>query len=83
MRPPSMDGDLRRILVRVPEKFLREFDRETRGLYASRNEAIRAGMIMVLEALKRREVLEERHASYSKGIMKMREKSVHSLGSID
>jgi hypothetical protein len=29
-------------------------DREISGLYASRNEAIRAGMIMVVEAVKKR-----------------------------
>ncbi|MFQ6076944.1 MAG: hypothetical protein ACE5Z5_12590 [Candidatus Bathyarchaeia archaeon] len=45
---------LKRVLVRVPRDFLEEFDRETRGLYASRNEAIRAGMILVLENVKKR-----------------------------
>jgi len=35
------------------KKFLKEFDKETRELYASRNEAIRAGMILVLEALRK------------------------------
>lgn len=49
-----MGGNLKRFLVRVPEKFLKEFDRETRGLYASRNEAIRAGMILMLEELRSR-----------------------------
>jgi metal-responsive CopG/Arc/MetJ family transcriptional regulator len=49
-----MGGNLKRFLVRVPEKFLREFDRETRDLYASRNEAIRAGMILMLEELRSR-----------------------------
>jgi metal-responsive CopG/Arc/MetJ family transcriptional regulator len=37
----------------VPKEFLEEFDKETRGLYASRNEAIRTGMILVLETLKK------------------------------
>ena len=45
---------LRRILIHVPKEFLEEFDKETSRLYASRNEAIRAGMIMVLETIKRR-----------------------------
>ena len=45
---------IRRVLVHIPKDFLEEFDREIAGLYASRNEAIRAGMIMVIEAEKRR-----------------------------
>jgi metal-responsive CopG/Arc/MetJ family transcriptional regulator len=45
---------LKRILVYVPEKFLERFDNEIEGIYTSRNEAIRAGMIMVLEAVKKR-----------------------------
>jgi metal-responsive CopG/Arc/MetJ family transcriptional regulator len=47
---------LKRILVHVPEKFLERFDREIEGVYASRNKAIRAGMIMVLENVKRTEI---------------------------
>jgi metal-responsive CopG/Arc/MetJ family transcriptional regulator len=50
---------LRRILIHVPTEFLEEFDKETRGLYASRNEAIRAGMMLVLETLKKRSVVED------------------------
>ena len=46
--------NIRRVLVHIPKDFLEEFDREIAGLYASRNEAIRAGMIMVIEAEKRR-----------------------------
>jgi metal-responsive CopG/Arc/MetJ family transcriptional regulator len=42
------------ILVYVPKGFLKEFDRETSSLYTSRNEAIRAGMILVLESLRKR-----------------------------
>ena len=53
-----MDGKLRRVLVHVPEKFLRKFDRETEDLYASRNEAIRAGMMLVMEALRSRRLEE-------------------------
>lgn len=49
-----MGRKIKRILVHVPKDFLEEFDREITGLYASRNEAIRAGMIMVVEATKRR-----------------------------
>jgi metal-responsive CopG/Arc/MetJ family transcriptional regulator len=49
-----MGGNLKRFLVLVPGKFLREFDGETRGLYASRNEAIRTGMILMLEELRSR-----------------------------
>jgi metal-responsive CopG/Arc/MetJ family transcriptional regulator len=49
-----MGRKIKRILVHVPKDFLEEFDREIMGLYASRNEAIRAGMIMVLEATKRK-----------------------------
>jgi metal-responsive CopG/Arc/MetJ family transcriptional regulator len=50
---------LKRILVYVPEKFLGRFDREIEGIYTSRNEAIRAGMIMVLEAVKKRTLTKE------------------------
>ena len=46
--------NIRRVLVHIPKDFLAEFDKEIAGLYASRNEAIRAGMIMVIEAEKRR-----------------------------
>jgi metal-responsive CopG/Arc/MetJ family transcriptional regulator len=46
--------NIKRVLVHIPKDFLEEFDREIAGLYASRNEAIRAGMIMVIEAEKRR-----------------------------
>jgi Arc/MetJ-type ribon-helix-helix transcriptional regulator len=41
-----------RIRVHVPSNFLDEFDKEISGLYASRNEAIRAGMVLVLESEK-------------------------------
>ena len=41
-------------MVQIPEKFMREFDKEIQGLYASRNEAIRAGMLLVLEYLRQR-----------------------------
>lgn len=47
--------NLRRILIHVPKRFLERFDREIEGIYASRNEAIRAGMIMVLDAIKERQ----------------------------
>lgn len=46
---------LKRILVHIPREFLQEFDRETAGLYASRNEAIRAGMIIILESVRNRQ----------------------------
>ena len=49
-----MGKNIRRVLVHIPKDFLEEFDKEIAGLYASRNEAIRAGMIMVIEAEKRR-----------------------------
>ena len=49
-----MGKSLKRIMVQIPEKFLREFDGEIQGLYASRNEAIRAGMLLVLDYLKQR-----------------------------
>jgi len=55
-----MSRKLKRILVHVPDKFLEEFDREIRGLYASRNEAIRAGMILILETMRRRHRPNER-----------------------
>jgi len=55
-----MSRKLKRILVHVPEKFLEEFDREIGGLYASRNEAIRAGMILILETMRRRHRPNER-----------------------
>ena len=47
---------IKRILVHIPKDFLEDFDSEISGLYASRNEAIRAGMIMVLEAMMKRNV---------------------------
>ncbi len=47
-----MGKRLRRIIVQVPERFLERFDREIEGFYASRNEAVRAGMIMLLESLR-------------------------------
>jgi len=49
-----MDGKLKRVLVYVPEGFLKVFDRATEDLYASRNEAIRAGMMLIIEALRSR-----------------------------
>jgi len=55
----EMVRKLKRVLVQVPERFLKVFDRETERLYASRNEAIRAGMMLVLEELKRRLAEEE------------------------
>jgi len=54
LRLDEMGGSLKRIMVQIPEKFLREFDKEIQGLYASRNEAIRAGMLLVLDYLKQR-----------------------------
>ena len=48
--------NIRRVLVHIPKDFLAEFNREITGLYASRTEAIRAGMIMVLEAVKKRSI---------------------------
>ena len=51
----EMARKLKRILVHIPREFLQEFDKETSGLYASRNEAIRAGMIIILENLKNRQ----------------------------
>jgi len=47
-----MAGRLKRFLVSAPEKFLEEFDRETRGRFVNRSEAVRAGMAMLLESLK-------------------------------
>ena len=47
-----MGKRLKRIIVQVPERFLERFDREIEGFYASRNEAVRAGMIMLLESLR-------------------------------
>jgi metal-responsive CopG/Arc/MetJ family transcriptional regulator len=49
-----MGKNIKRVLVHIPKDFLDEFDKEIAGLYASRNEAIRAGMIMVIEAEKKR-----------------------------
>ncbi|MFQ6077348.1 MAG: hypothetical protein ACE5Z5_14675 [Candidatus Bathyarchaeia archaeon] len=51
---PGLKRRLRRVLVHVPRDFLEEFDGETGGLYASRNEAIRAGMALVLESIRKR-----------------------------
>jgi metal-responsive CopG/Arc/MetJ family transcriptional regulator len=42
----------KRILVRIPSNFLEEFDKEINGIYASRNEAIRAGMAIIMETEK-------------------------------
>lgn len=36
----------------IPKEFLEDFDRETRGLYQSRYEAIREAMRMLLRKLK-------------------------------
>lgn len=47
-----MGKNLKRVILQVPERFLKAFDEEIEGIYASRNEAIRAGMIMVLESIK-------------------------------
>jgi len=58
-----MGKSLRRILIHVPKEFLEQFDKETRGLYASRNEAIRAGMILVLETLKKRRTVKNQPGS--------------------
>ena len=44
-----MSRRLRKVTVPIPEQFLHEFDQKTKGFYASRNEAIRAGMILLLE----------------------------------
>jgi len=60
-RPVKTSRRLRRILVHVQKEFLEEFDRETSGLYASRNEAIRAGMILVLETLKNKRTPKVQH----------------------
>ena len=49
-----MGAKLKKIMVPIPDKFLQEFDNETRGLYASRNEAIRAGMMLILETHRQR-----------------------------
>ena len=46
--------NIRRVLVHIPKDFLEEFDREIAGLYASRNEAIRAGIIMMIKTEKKR-----------------------------
>lgn len=54
-----MKRKVKRILVHVPKDFLEEFDRETSSLYTSRNEAIRAGMILILETMKRRRIAED------------------------
>ena len=52
-----MGKSLKRIMIQIPEKFLKEFDKEIQGLYASRNEAIRAGMLLVLEYLRQTAVI--------------------------
>ncbi|MCL2359393.1 MAG: ribbon-helix-helix domain-containing protein [Candidatus Bathyarchaeota archaeon] len=39
--------------MHIPSSFLDEFDREISGHYASRNEAIRRGMSLVIETKKR------------------------------
>ena len=41
---------LKRVVLLVPESFLDLFDRKTKGIYASRNEAIRAGMKLIMDA---------------------------------
>jgi len=55
-----MGRKLKRILVHVPKEFLKDFDRETFSLYASRNEAIRSGMILILESVKNRRKADEK-----------------------
>jgi len=44
----------KRILVHIPSNLLKEFDKEITGIYASRNEAIRTGMTLVMNAEKKR-----------------------------
>ncbi|MDR0461522.1 MAG: ribbon-helix-helix domain-containing protein [Nitrososphaerota archaeon] len=45
----------KRILVHIPTNFLQEFDKEISGIYASRSEAVRAGMIIVMETEKKQQ----------------------------
>lgn len=40
---------LEKVYVEVPADLLEEFDRETSGFYISRNEAIRAGIRMIID----------------------------------
>jgi len=42
----------KQVLVHVPESFLEEFDKKTTKTYMSRNEAIRTGMLLLLEKQK-------------------------------
>jgi metal-responsive CopG/Arc/MetJ family transcriptional regulator len=44
---------LKRVLLTVPDKLLKHFDREIKGAYTSRNEAIRASMKLLLEELEK------------------------------
>jgi metal-responsive CopG/Arc/MetJ family transcriptional regulator len=45
----------KRILVHIPTNFLQEFDKKISGIYASRSEAVRAGMIIVIENEKKQQ----------------------------
>jgi len=51
---------IKKILVHVPADFLEDFDQEISGLYASRNEAIRAGMNLVLDAGEKRRQMQKK-----------------------
>ena len=50
---------VKRILVHVPSNFLEKFDSDISGLFASRNEAIRAGMLLVIDVEKKRRLNEK------------------------
>jgi metal-responsive CopG/Arc/MetJ family transcriptional regulator len=48
-----------RVILTVPEKLMERFDKLIKGRYNTRNEAIRAGMKLLIK-----EMEEERHKSY-------------------
>lgn len=44
-----MDEKVRRVHIWVPAKLLEDYDKAMKGLYTTRSEAIRAGMIKMIE----------------------------------
>jgi len=52
-RQKKTNPNLAHISLLVPKRFLQRFDDATRGLFPSRSEAIRRGMDLILEEVKR------------------------------
>jgi len=44
-----MDEKIKRVRIRVPVRLLKEYDKAIEDLYSTRSEAIRAGMLKMIE----------------------------------